>query len=77
MDVLGAQFLAARIRAGVRIGSRIEIIGAAQSESGLAAGDRGIVRGFTPEGYVIVAFEDRFHDVEVDPELTPYRQLAA
>jgi hypothetical protein len=77
MDVLGAQFLAARIRAGVRIGCRIEIIGAAGSESGLVAGDRGVVRGFTSDGYVVVAFEDRFHDVEIDPELTPYRQLAA
>lgn len=77
MDVLGAQLLAARIRAGVRIGSRIEIIGDAVSPSGLVAGDRGVVRGFTPEGYVVVAFEDRFQDVEIDPELTQYRPLAA
>ena len=77
MDVLGAQLLAARIRAGVRIGSRIELVGSVASDSSLAAGDRGEVRGFTSEGYVIVAFEDQFHPVEIDPEHTQYRHLAA
>ena len=77
MDVLGAQLLAARIRAGVRIGSRIELVGTVSSDSRLAAGDRGEVRGFTPEGYIIVEFEDQFHPVEIDPELTRYRHLAA
>lgn len=77
MDVLGAQCLAARIRAGVRIGSRIEILDPSTTDSSLMAGDRGEVRGFTAEGHVIVAFEDRFHTVEIDPELTQYRNLAA
>lgn len=77
MDVLGAQLLAARIRAGVRIGSRIELIDAVASDPNLAVGDRGEVCGFTPEGNVVVAFEDQFHPIEIDPRLTHYRSLAA
>ena len=77
MDVLGAQCLAARIRAGVRIGSHIEVIDSVAVDSCLLVGERGEVRGFTSEGYVLVAFEDRFHPIEVDPEMTRYRNIAA
>ena len=77
MDALGARCLAARIRAGVRVGSRIEILDTPPKGSNLVVGDRGVVRGFTTEGYVVVAFEDRFHTIEIDPELTQYRNLAA
>ena len=77
MDVLGAQCLAARIRAGVRIGSHIEVIDSVAVDSSLVAGERGEVQGFTSEGYVVVAFEDRFHPIEIDPAMTHYRSLAA
>ncbi|WP_411276951.1 hypothetical protein [Gaiella sp.] len=77
MDILGAQCLAARIRAGVRIGSHIELIDSVGSDSSLVAGDRGEVRGFTAEGYVLVAFESQFQPVEIDPRMTHYRSVAA
>jgi len=77
MDVLGAQLLAARIRAGVRIGARIELIDTGATGSALAVGDRGEVRGFTAEGNVVVAFENHFHPIEIDPGLMHYRNLAA
>jgi hypothetical protein len=42
MDAIGARLLAARIAAGVRIGSRIELV--SYWETVLGAGDRGLVR---------------------------------
>ncbi len=43
MDTQGARLLAARIRAGVAVGARIELVEAPRDDSGLCAGDRGVV----------------------------------
>jgi hypothetical protein len=43
MDTQGARLLAARIRAGVAIGARIELVETPRDDSGLCAGDRGFV----------------------------------
>jgi hypothetical protein len=75
MDITGAQALAARIKAGVSVGSRIELV-SDSSISGLRAGDRGVVLDITAEGCVVAVFRDGVN-VEIDPELTPYRTLAA
>jgi hypothetical protein len=76
MDANGARFLAARIRAGVAIGSRIELVGAPTDDSGLCAGDRGVVDQIDERGYVFVSW-DRGFVSEIDPEATPIQPLAA
>jgi hypothetical protein len=73
MDASGARLLAARIAAGVRIGSRIELMTDFDSE--LRAGDRGVVRGFD-QGVVVVEWERGFHS-SIDPHVTPFRAIAA
>ena len=74
MDASGARLLAARIAAGVRIGSRIELI--ADSNSDLRAGDRGVVCGIEAGGTVVVEWERGFNS-SIDPHLTQFRALAA
>ena len=76
MDPIGARLLAARIRAGVSVGTRIELVHDAEDDSGLCAGDRGIVEDIDVRGFVRVAL-DRGVAVEIDPERTPFRSLAA
>ena len=76
MDANGARQLAARIRAGVSIGMRIELVGNADDESGLRAGDRGVVDQVDETGHVLVRW-DRGFAREIDPERTPFRRLAA
>ena len=76
MDPIGARLLAARIRAGVSVGTRIELVRDAEDDSGLCAGDRGIVEDIDVRGFVRVAL-DRGVAVEIDPERTPFRSLAA
>ena len=76
MDPLGARLLAARIRAGVSVGTRIELVGDAEGTAGLCAGDRGVVEGIDERGHVRVIW-DRGCVVEIDPEKTPFRPLAA
>ena len=76
MDPIGARLLAARIRAGVSVGTRIELVRDAEDDSGLFAGDRGIVEDIDVRGFVRVAL-DRGVAVEIDPERTPFRSLAA
>ena len=51
MDAIGARLLAARIAAGVRIGSRIELV--SDSDTELRAGDRGVVREIEANGAVV------------------------
>ncbi len=72
MDASGARLLAARIAAGVRIGSRIELT--ADGESDLRAGDRGVVRDIQAGGAVIVEWERGFNSA-IDPRRTTYRAL--
>ena len=74
MDAMGARLLAARIAAGVRIGSVIELVSVSDTE--LRAGDRGVVREFDATGAVVVEWERGF-DSAIDPRMTPFRALAA
>ncbi len=74
MDAIGARLLAARIAAGVRIGSMIELV--SDSGADLRAGDRGVVREFDATGAVVVEWERGF-DSAIDPRQTPFRALAA
>lgn len=76
MDPIGARILAARIRAGVSVGTRIELVHDAEDDSGLCAGDRGVVEEIDAHGFVHVTL-DRGVVVEIDPERTPFRPLAA
>ncbi len=66
--------MAARIRANVRIGEWIELVGD-ESASGLHAGDRGFVRGISDDGNVLVAWERGFN-LAIDPAATPIRPAA-
>jgi hypothetical protein len=76
MDAQGARELAARIRAGVSIGMRIELVRDVDDDSGLHAGDRGIVGQVNDRGLVLVRW-DRGFELEIDPDRTPFRRLAA
>ena len=74
MDAIGARLLAARIAAGVRIGSTIELV--SDSDDELRAGDRGIVRGIESGGAVVVEWERGFNRA-IDPRQSAYRALPA
>jgi hypothetical protein len=74
MDAMGARLLAARIAAGVRIGSVIELV--SDSDTELRAGDRGIVREIEPSGTVVVEWERGF-DRAIDPRRSAYRAIPA
>jgi hypothetical protein len=76
MDANGARLLAARIRAGVAIGARIELVAAPGDDSGLCVGDRGIVDQIDEHGHVRVSW-DRGFASEIDPASTPIQPLAA
>jgi Domain of unknown function (DUF4314) len=73
MDPLGARLLAARIKAGVSVGTRIELV---TDAPGLSAGDRGVVDEIDAEGLIRVVW-DRGCTVEIDPDHTTFRSLAA
>ena len=72
MDASGARLRAARIAAGVRIGSWIELIADADD---LRAGDRGVVREIESGGDVLVEWERGFHS-SINPRNTSFRALA-
>ncbi len=74
MDTIGARHLAARLSAGVRVGTTI-VLDSDDSESGLVAGDRGVVDEITPEGVVVVW--DRGFRLSIDPQAMPYHALEA
>lgn len=74
MDAHGARLLAARIRAGVRIGEDVELLGDAAT-AGLQAGDRGVVREISEAGNIVVAW-DRGFSLEIDPVAMPVRRAA-
>ena len=71
MDASGARLLAARIAAGVRIGSWIELISDADD---LRAGDRGVVREIESGGDVLVEWERGFHS-SINPRNTAFRAV--
>lgn len=75
MDARGAILLAARIRAGVRVGARIELTAVGDASSGLEVGDCGVVRGIVDDGRVIVLW-DRGFLLQIDPDVNRYRRLA-
>jgi hypothetical protein len=74
VDSIAARHLAARLRAGVRVGAII-VLEQDDQESGLVAGDRGIVHDITPDG-VEVDWERGF-SLRIDPREMPYRPLEA
>lgn len=75
MNASGSVLLAARVRAGVRIGATIELEGdVAGSE--LRAGDRGVVRDIAVSGAIFVAWESGATG-EIDPGRIAFRRLAA
>ena len=76
MDSNGARLLAARIRAGVRVGARIELLSVADDSSELIVGDRGVVASIVDDGDVIVEW-DRGFALQIDPDVHRYRRLAA
>jgi hypothetical protein len=75
MDAYGARLLAARIRAGVRVGSRIELTGGAALGE-LRPGDRGTVEAISDSGDIIVLWERGF-ELQIDPDTTSFQALAA
>ncbi len=75
MDAEGARQLAARLKAGVWLGMRVELVDTG-GEPQLSAGDRGIVESIDERGHVVVKW-DRGFSLEVDPERSPLRRLAA
>jgi hypothetical protein len=74
MDAKAAQLLAARIRAGVPIGSTIELVDDFGDD--LRAGDRGVVRDINIDGVILVQWESGFTS-EIDPDEASFRKLAA
>lgn len=76
MDAQGARLLAARIRAGVSVGARIELVETPRDDSGLYAGDRGVVDQIDEQGRMVVSW-DRGFASEIDPSSTPILTLAA
>ena len=76
MDAQGARLLAARIRAGVAVGARIELVETPRDDSGLCAGDRGVVDQIDEHGHIYVVW-DRGFASEIDPGSTPIHTLAA
>jgi hypothetical protein len=74
MDAKASQLLAARIRAGVPIGSVIELT--RDFDDDLRAGDRGVVRDIHIDGVIVVRWEGGFTS-ELDPDNVSFRKLAA
>lgn len=73
MDTRGAAHLAGRIKAGVRIGARVELVSKAPDPR-LQPGDAGFVVGIDPQGRLQVRW-DRGLTVDVEP--APLRLLPA
>jgi len=76
VDSHGARLIAARIRAGVRVGARIELVSIGDASSGLTVGDCGVVREISDDGNVIVTW-DRGFALRIDPDYWQYRELIA
>ena len=74
MDTSGARHLAARLRAGVSVGTTI-VLDADDVASGLVAGDRGLVDEITLDGVVVEW--DRGFRLSIDPQAMPYHAFRA
>jgi hypothetical protein len=66
MDANGARHLLARISAGVRVGTRVELVAVAD-DSPLRPGDRGVVVGLEQSGRVLVKW-DRGITLGIEPD---------
>lgn len=73
MDTRGAGHLAGRIKAGIRIGARVQLV-ANVPDSGLQPGDAGSVVGVDRDGRLCVRW-DRGLTLDVEP--APLRLLPA
>ena len=58
------------------MGARIELVQAPRDDSGLCAGDRGVVSQIDEHGHVVVTW-DRGFASQIDPGDTPIQTLAA
>jgi Domain of unknown function (DUF4314) len=76
VDARGASLLAARIRAGVRVGARIELVEVRDASSDLVVGDCGVVREIVEDGRVIVSWERSGVTQRIDPDVMRYRLAA-
>ncbi len=76
VDTYGARLLAARIRAGVRVGARIELLSIGDGSCGLVVGDCGVVEAIDEDGDMLVSW-DRGFEQQIDPGAHRYRKLAA
>lgn len=76
MDANGARLLADRIRTGVSVGMRIELVVDLGDDSGLRAGDRGFVSAIDQDGRIVVEW-DRGITAGIDPRTTSFHKLAA
>lgn len=76
MDARGASLLAARIRAGVRVGARIELVEVRDTSSDLQVGEFGIVRDIVEDGRVIVSWERSGVTQRIDPDVIRYKLAA-
>ena len=65
--------LAARIRAGVRIGQTIQLQSDSAEHPNLKRGDLGIVSGFSRDGNVVVTWDDGLVAI-LDPTLESYER---
>ena len=68
--------LAARIRAGVRIGQMIELLHDSATTPQLKRGDLGLVTGFATNGNILVKWSGSTA-VELDPATESYEPLLA
>ena len=75
MDPTGARLLAARIKAGVAVGTRIELVGDAEGPSGLCAGDRGVVDDINERGFVRVIWDRGWWSTSTRTTRTSARSL--
>ena len=68
--------LAARIRARVRIGQRIELLTDSAEHSNLKRGALGLVSGFSRDGKIVVTWDDGLVAI-LDPSLENYERIAS
>ena len=71
---MGARLLAARLRAGVRPGTMIELISDSTLGSHLRSGDYGTVHDVKLDGSIVVEWERGF-SAEIHPSRAEYRSL--
>lgn len=74
MDAAGARLIAARIRAGVRPGTSIQLIGRATLDAEIAAGSTGVVEDIAADGSLIVQFDSGFR-AHLDPDVVAFRAI--